>query len=185
MNFLAFFAQNSRALPYIYIYIGELVSGPCFGLQRVRNWATLRVRNWATFWGAISALQKQFFFFFFFEDLCVKFRSQFVSLVFWVFINQAPLSFLSSFFSNIRRPLFLKCPFQKNVRKCVSKSAIKTRCFLRVSIFQTHKNLGHKLQISVSPFQTISVFVALRPLSFCRTLVFEKCPILCPFLGCH
>ena len=42
------------------------------------------------------------------------------------------------------------------------------------------------MHISVSQkplFNAITVFVALKPLSFCRNLVFKKCTFLCPFFG--
>ena len=53
----------------------------------------------------------------------------------------------------------------------------------RVSIFSaTSKNLVH-LSPKMRFFQTSTIFIALKPLFFCRNLVFEKCPILCPFFG--
>ena len=40
----------------VYIYAGELLVSPPFGLQRVISLATLRVISLSTFWGAIFAL---------------------------------------------------------------------------------------------------------------------------------
>ena len=47
---------NSTACIYIYIYAGEALGCPRFGLQRVNGLAPLKVNRLSTFLGAIFAL---------------------------------------------------------------------------------------------------------------------------------
>ena len=78
-------------LRYIYIYAGELVLVPLFGLSRVSFGTTSRVRNNTTCWGAHFRTTKTGFF----EDFCDKFWCQlvFFCFVFWVQLVSSDLLF--------------------------------------------------------------------------------------------
>ena len=75
----------------IYIYAGELVLVPLFGLSRVSFGTTSRVRNSTTSWGAHFRTTKIGFF----EDFCDKIWCQLVFLcfVFWAQLVSSHLLF--------------------------------------------------------------------------------------------
>ena len=106
---------------YIYIYAGELVLVPLFGLSRVSFGTTSRVRNSTTSWGAHFRTTKIGFF----EDFCDKFWCQLVFLcfVFWAQLVSSHLLFsilLFFCFLGNRGPkfrLFFDIVFQKNTIK--------------------------------------------------------------------
>ena len=103
----------------------------------------------------------------------------------FLFISIRHLSWVScSFFLKNTKTLFTKGAFKEKPVKRAFHETLQQEGFCEVSTFQmqNQRNLGH-LPISVSPknafFQQVSVFKALKPLFFCWSLVFEKCPILC------
>ena len=151
----------------IYICAGELVSVPAFCLSRPPQ----ELETVPPLGGPFSHYKNSFF-----EDLCVAFWCQFVFFFcFWLCLNYSPLSSLSSllldFYPLKKSPFFRKC-------KNGSKNTTKTGVFEGYLFFQQLKNLVQKLQICVSQtvhfFETITVFIARKPLYFCTNLVFEN-----------
>ena len=148
---------------YIYIYAGELVLVPRFGLSRVRNSTTSRVRNSTTFWGDHFRTTKIGF-----VDFCDKIWCQ---LVFFCFLFWAQL--VTSYLLFI---IFAKKHFGQRGQKSgfffvFQKKHYKNSFFFkRVPLPVSSKNLFYQLSISDSQkcvFIKISVFwclFALKPL---------------------
>ena len=88
------------------------------------------------------------------------------------------------FFQTSQNPLFLKPVFWK-VLKVYFKKHCKNRGFRWVSSFDEKQNhwslIANECVTDWCMLSRISAFIALKPLFFCRNLVFEKCPSLCPF----
>ena len=90
-------------------------------------------------------------------------------------------------FLTSKSPSFWKALVTKNV-KSVFKKHYANRSFEECLFFRNIKKPGSLianwcLTKERRFFQTISVFIALKPRFFSRNLVFENCPILCPFFG--
>ena len=166
----------------IYVYAGELLVCPPFGLQRVISLAPLRVISLSTFLGAISHYTNRAFWGFWGWFLVQ------IS-VFWVscFLLISHLFFDLLHLSNFPKPLFLKRQFLKKMQKVCFKKHYKNRGFWRVSIFQRSKNncllIANFENPKIAFLATNSVWKGLKPLFFCRKQGFQKWPLLCRFFG--